>query len=91
MDEGLVGILALLGISVAVSVVAHRRSTRYLLASFVSGVISITLFLGLTLALGQRDPLIAIAAIFGGGIAVLIALIVGGVFVYRRSRAPQRS
>ena len=53
--------LVLLGISVAISLIGHSLTGRYLLASFLSGVISISAFLAIVLMRGERDPFIAIA------------------------------
>ena len=86
MSEGAVGLLVLLGISVVVPLIGHSLSTRYLLTSFLSGVIAISAFLALVLLRGDRDPFIAIAAVMGRGLAVLIALVVGLPFLFWRTR-----
>ena len=78
--------LVLLGISVAISLIGHSLTARYLLASFLSGVISISAFLAIVLMRGERDPFIAIAAVVGCGLAVLIALVVGLPFIFWRAR-----
>ena len=91
MSEGAVGMLVLVGISVAVPLIGHSLSTRYLPTSVLSGVISITAFLAIVLLRGDRDPFIAIAAVVGGGLAVLIALLVGLPFIFRRTQKRERT
>ena len=50
------------------------------------GLLSITLFLSIVIARGDRDPFIAIAAVVGAGFSITIAVFVGMPFVQRRSR-----
>jgi hypothetical protein len=86
MSDGAVGFLVLVSISVVVAVIGHSRSARYALTSVVSGLLSITLFLGLVIAKGDGDPFIAVAAVVGAGFSMVIALMVGLPFLRRRSR-----
>ena len=86
MSEGAVGLLVLLTLSVVVALAAHSWSRRYGLASFLSGVVSIVLFLAIVVSRGDADAFIAIAAIVGAGYSIVIALLVGLPFLYLRSR-----
>lgn len=87
-DEGLIGLLVLLGISVVVAAAWHSRSTAYLRTSLLSGVVSSGLFIALVIARGDRDPFIAIAAVGAAFYGIVVALIVGLPFlIVRRSRS----
>jgi hypothetical protein len=86
MSEGAVGFLVLIAISVVVASVAHALIARYFLASILSGLLSIALFLGLVIARGDRDPFIAIAAVVGACFSTVLALMVGVPFMRSRAR-----
>ena len=86
MSDGAVGFLVLISISVGVATVGHALSTRYVLTSIVSGLLSIVLFVCLVIARGDRDPFIAIAAVVGAGFCIVIALMVGLPCLRMRSR-----
>lgn len=90
MDEGFVGFLVFLSISVAVSLVTHVVIRRYWLASVVSAVIaSVSFAVAVFLHQGSTDPLMAIAFLGAWVYALLISFVVGWVFgLIRKNSKP---
>jgi len=85
------GFLVFLSIAILCSIAVHYWIRSYLLASALTGLLSITLFLvAACIVEGKSDALIGVAFIFGGGYAFATALVVGIPFVvWRRRNRPK--
>ena len=81
MSEGTIGIIILLGISVAAALVFHQLfPRRFALASLLSAAIASPLFLVVaTLREGHLDPFAPIALVTGAAVAFVVALVVGAI------------
>ena len=80
-----IGVLCL--ISVVVSIVLHKKIENYLIATILSVLVTITVFFAIGyLVVGHLDPYFPIAFVYGGAIALVIALFVGLPFLRSREK-----
>lgn len=88
MNEGAIGFLVLIGISVFTALLAHRLIRHYLLASLCAAIIaSIGFQFAVYLHLGHLDPFFIIALATGAVVTFLAAALVGVPFIrVRRKR-----
>ena len=89
MDQALVGIVVLCGISVGTALLFHLKLRRFWVASILAAVTaSVTFqFIGY-LVLGYLDPFFMIALVTGGILALIIAAVVGWCLHHFRGRGP---
>jgi hypothetical protein len=79
MDEGAIGIIVLVFISVLVSLVFHVLYNDYTNASLMSGMLSITIFLVISHIVSGPEKFLLIAFAEGGFLSIIISLAVGGI------------
>jgi|GEM_PF-5619427 len=91
MDNETIGLIAFLGVAFAASLGAHRYIRRFLLASFVATGVTVTLsFLVHSLHSGYLRSLFPSIPLVGGFYAMLIAVVVGIPFLFRRKAARRK-
>lgn len=79
MDEGTLGIIALVFISIVISLILHLFYKNYTNASFISGILSIIIFLTYAHIVSGPEKFILIAFFVGGLLSTLISFTVGGI------------
>ena len=79
MDEGAIGIIVLVFISILVSLVFHIFYKNFTNASLISGILSITIFLVISHIVSGPEKFLLIAFANGGILSTLISLAVGGI------------
>lgn len=92
MNEGLEGILILLGITVVTALASHALIRTYLAASLVAAFVSVVAFQGLNYAhLGYVDPYLPIAVVVSAVICFVLSLAIGLPFRRKRLRQTRRA
>jgi phosphatidylserine synthase len=87
MDEGALGFLIFIAISISFSLVAHWRMKAFWAASILSAVFVVIIFQVLSyIQLGYLDPFLPIAIVVSGLIAIAISIAIGGIFKYKRHK-----
>jgi membrane protein DedA with SNARE-associated domain len=87
MDEGTTGIFVLIIISLIVSITAHAKIKKFLLALIVSVVISCISFqVAVYIHSGYLDPFFIIAVLTSSLIIGIISTLVGLSFIYFRNK-----
>lgn len=85
MNEGLKGILILLGVAVAVALASHAVIKKYLAASLVAACVSVVAFQVLNYAhIGYVDPFLSIAVVVSAPVCLVLSLLVGLPFQWNR-------
>lgn len=88
MNEGLEGILLLLGVTVVAALASHALIRKYLVASLVAAFLSVVAFQGLNYAhLGYVDPFLPVAVVLSAAICFILSLAIG--LPFRRKRLGQ--
>jgi hypothetical protein len=89
MNEGIVGIIVLLGLSAGVAIGIHLFYPRFFLACLFSAATATVLFQAAAyFHLGHLDPFFPIAVAVGGSISFIVALGVGALIrLARRKRS----
>ena len=80
MDEGTIGIIALVLINIVISLILHSFYKEKAKASVISGLLSIVIFLIIAHIISGPEKFIMIAFFVGGIISMLISFTVGEIF-----------
>jgi hypothetical protein len=87
MDEGIIGIFVLIGISIGSALVSHWLIRSYFIASFCAAIVADIVFqVAAYLHFGSLDSFFLIAIVAAGGSAFAIAIAIGIPFVVIRRR-----
>lgn len=88
MNEGLEGLLLLLGVTVVAALASHALIGKYLVASLVAAFLSVVAFQALSYAhLGYVDPFLPVAVVLSAAICFVLSLAIG--LPFRRKRLGQ--
>jgi uncharacterized membrane protein len=79
MDEGTIGIIELIFISIVISLILHIYYKNYTNTSFISGILSIIIFLIYAHIMSGPEKFLLIAFFVGGLLSISISFIVGGI------------
>jgi hypothetical protein len=90
MSEGTIGIIALVSINIVMSLLFHMSYKKYVNASFISGMLSITIFLIIAHMISGPEKFIVIAFFVGGILSILISFLVGGIIYTIRKYVAQK-
>ena len=87
MDQGLVGMMVLCGVSVMSALIFHIKLKRFWVASVLAALTASIIFQVIGyLVLGYLDPFFMIALVTGGLVALILAGLVGLSVRYFRKR-----
>ena len=87
MDQGLVGMMVLCGVSVMTALIFHSKLKRFWAASVFAALTASIIFQVIGyLVLGYLHPFFMIALVTGGLVALIIAVLVGLSIRYFRKR-----
>ena len=89
MDQGLLGMIVLIGLSVGSALIYHIKLNRLWVASLLAALTASVIFqiIGY-LVLGYLDPFFMIALVTGGIVSLVVAVLVGLAIKYFRKGQP---
>ena len=90
MDQGLLGLLVLIGLSIGSALFFHIKVKRFWTASLLAALTaSVIIQINGYLVLGSLEPFFMIALVTGGILSLVVAVLVGLVIHYfRKMRTP---
>jgi hypothetical protein len=87
MNEGTLGLLILVAVSIFSALILHWSISRYLRASFISALLSSAIFQVTGFIISENhDPFILIAFVTGSVVAFGIAIVAGIPFLIARRK-----